>query len=928
MGRGAATFGAFFASQPDVTALGKAAEAAGRGIDVNLIEKLRQLQIDIDKTRGAANNVFASMFGTSTLETERAFANGLLEIAKYAASFKLSEDMRKYIDFKMSPAAQSTVNIAAGAGMGLTGGAAVGAGLGAGVGLVGGPIGVGAGAAIGALGGAIVGAIYAAVAEIKPGRLVDSPIPPAPSFDGTFSAVGKSNAATKSTIDARTDSARLADMERNVALLGSAATATEKYNLAVEKLKHGQDGLKLSTDDEARAIAALGLDKATALVSAHNSALGVSASVQDSVNARMLELARLQQQGAGLTPKQIEDQRSLAREQALGTYQIKSQIDAVNVQAATIGMSAGAAAAYTAKQTLLNEALRNHKVLTDADVAAIDEQAKALGRAVQAGAVKAAQSQADFTGKTMFMSSSDLAAAQVMQNLYGDQWQSHMDDALAKQIKMNDLTKQVGDAAASLGSNLIQAFASGKSGLDALLPALNSFGSALTSIGTDSLKSGISGMLKGLGTSGFDPVSLGIGATGMGVSLISSLFSQDDAAKKKLEEAKRVWKEAAPEFERFLDSMSGGVQGELSSRIEGARQQMLDLNSKAAEARDYKSADQAARAYLIYAGESARTFVSTFTATAQAFADGLGENSPMMKAVESVKTAQTKAKSFIDDAKTAYNALNATSADLGVLSGGENSQAYKDAVAKATEASRQYLVSLLQTAPAMSQVQSRLMEINGTALALQGALVDLGMSSQDAADAISKGVTKAINDLKESFGAGLTSRLNTANGKGYLNDTIALLAQHQQDIADAASLGIDMSMVNAVFAAEAQKIVNDAGLVGDAFAEFTKQFPTLASVVTESSDAIAAAAKQQQAALNTSAKSILDYVNGLLAGPNSTLSSRNQHHRQQLTAFRFPLISSCSLDGRPCCNMMRRCRVGRASTPLRPRSTRMPLEGG
>jgi hypothetical protein len=215
-----------------------------------------------------------------------------------------------------------------------------------------------------------------------------------------------------------------------------------------------------------------------------------------------------------------------------------------------IGLGAGALEEYRARAQLTTAAQLAGREPTAALTAEIEKQAKAAGEAGRALAFAKAQSSANFSSQTMFMSQSDLAAAQVMHNLHGDEWQSHMDDALAKQIKMNDLTKQVGDAAVSLGENLIQAFASGKTGIDAMLPALNSFGSALTKIGADSLKSGISGMLKGLGTSGFDPASLGIGAVGMGISLISNMLTQQEAD---ATAAAKVIQEAADRAQGYMD---------------------------------------------------------------------------------------------------------------------------------------------------------------------------------------------------------------------------------------------------------------------------------------------------------------------------------------------------------------------------------------
>lgn len=112
--------------------------------------------------------------------------------------------------------------------------------------------------------------------------------------------------------------------------------------------------------------------------------LGQTASVIKEVRLAEIDLRIAQINNVGPTKAQRDSLIELARERALGITGIKAQIDSTNVQAATMFMGAGATAEYTAKQNLFNEAVRNHKVLTDEDRAAIAAQAKVLGDAVSA----------------------------------------------------------------------------------------------------------------------------------------------------------------------------------------------------------------------------------------------------------------------------------------------------------------------------------------------------------------------------------------------------------------------------------------------------------------------------------------------------------------------------------------------------------------
>jgi hypothetical protein len=102
-----------------------------------------------------------------------------------------------------------------------------------------------------------------------------------------------------------------------------------------------------------------------------------------------------------------------------------------------------------------------------------------------------------------------------------------------------------------------------------------------------------------------------------------------------------------------------------------------------------------------------------------------------------------------------------------------------------------------------------------------------------------------------------------------------VLKQHQADLASAAELGNDpavLAQITATFHAEAQKVVDDAGLVGDGFSDFIKLFPDFAGVVGQSATAMQDA-NDKFAALT---KTIDDYLASLQTGSNSILSPQDQ----------------------------------------------------
>lgn len=83
----------------------------------------------------------------------------------------------------------------------------------------------------------------------------------------------------------------------------------------------------------------------------------------------------------GIDSRRAETLKRLAYETNLGVTSIKASTDALNVEAQTIGMSTGQAAAYSAAQTILNEKKRLGIAVSDEQRAAIMREAEALGRA-------------------------------------------------------------------------------------------------------------------------------------------------------------------------------------------------------------------------------------------------------------------------------------------------------------------------------------------------------------------------------------------------------------------------------------------------------------------------------------------------------------------------------------------------------------------
>jgi hypothetical protein len=149
---------------------------------------------------------------------------------------------------------------------------------------------------------------------------------------------------------------------------------------------------------------------------------------------------------------------------------------------------------------------------------------------------------------------------------------------------------------------------------------------------------------------------------------------------------------------------------------------------------------------------------------------------------------------------------------------------FTDRAVAQQQAAEQVLSGVTKT-----DIQTRLDNISDAAKSLTSALTDLGLST----DGVVGKVSDAIIKLRQSFEQDLQGKINSAQGKGYLNDISSLIATNQSNVTDAASIGADPNLVAKFFQVQAQSIVDNAQLTGQAFQDLINQFPTLTGVVNQ-----------------------------------------------------------------------------------------------
>lgn len=584
--------------------------------------------------------------------------------------------------------------------------------------------------------------------------------------------------------------------KERIGLLGSAATLDEQRISRLKDLNSALLNHTISQTDYNRAVAATNLDSIITLESRRLGILGAMAPIQEQLAQKEREVIKANREGAGITTTQTQGILELTRAQALGITAMQQQADASNIEIATVGMSTQKAMEYKLVQEQINQALREKRVLTEGDIAAIQKQA-------------------------------EVTAA-----------------AAAKAATLKDIVSTARDAAQGFATDIVQGMMQGKSHADTMISALDNISSKLSNKAMSDLFSG-------------DPEKMAMAPIELGVAALASQASKLKKAEQEFQKAQQDWADMQKDFTLFTNTLHGQVVGSLGQSIASMTdqaQKYADAAHKAGVATDQLQADLNA-----FAARAVRDFVGSFDVMIEALDSGFGPNGVAVQAAANIKSVAETLKGFLSD-----TALIAPSSA---------------ALAKATASVQDYMVSLFAEPATLSAVETRILSLRGSAAQLQTTLQDLGMSAEGAAAAIAAGVNTQLDALRTSFASGIQAKINSAQGKGYLNDLNNLVTQSVGDLSDARLIGSDPRQVAQAFALQAQAIVDQAGLVGDSFNDLVKTFPSLSSVVHQSSTALDQ--------FTTSIQSFLDSLKtGSLSAlsPDQKLAAAQDTYARQLSA--------------------------------------------
>jgi hypothetical protein len=548
-----------------------------------------------------------------------------------------------------------------------------------------------------------------------------------------------------------------------------------------------------------------------------------------------------------------------------GFIQQKGAIDA---ETDTVGKGVQEASAYRFQQEKINQAKAQGLPVSAALRKQINDEATAIGAANAALERRKILSDIDFQNKTIGLSDRDLEIATKLRTLYGNDVPRALASteaaAMRASMVMKDMVSVAKTGAEQFTTDLVTGLLDGKNAVDTLHDAFNNLSKSMASSAVKDLMSG-----------NFEKAALEA-VVAIGAKLASNFFDNSD--QKKLDEAKKAWADMRDTVSDFMAKAAGGTGNNLSATLRGIAKDFTVLAKAAADAHDFGALVQLVQATVAEFARLSNDFKASFEGTLQAMKDGSGPDGPFASGQKRIQELTAQIKDFVQDTTTVFSGALTEAWHLGFIPTSGTLDASQQ-IAMAQEAGRTLLLTQVSGVQALSDVASALSEMNGKTVGLQQALMDLGLTADAATAAIANARSQGIAKIAADFVDGLNRQLNEAMGRGFVNQIADLIKSTEQRRADAAllpgGLAQNQSLIDKLFAAQAQQIVDQAGLVGDSFNDLIKLFPSLTGQVHESTAALQQQTDAQvalQRALDSAAKNILEYINGINTGTESALS--------------------------------------------------------
>lgn len=548
--------------------------------------------------------------------------------------------------------------------------------------------------------------------------------------------------------------------------------------------------------------------------------------------------------GTNTDPKKVQQQAELARVQALkqaytqlaeaarerelaGEQGIQTAILEVALVGKTVAEQEHLRGALQARQQVEREAATNRIDADEDHIRRLQEQVKETARLKQLEVERKLLSDAAFERNQLFRGDIDQQVASRLRTVYGDKYGAEMDGVLARQLRFNEQLKLTQELASSALAGFSKDIARGVAPLDAAVTQLQRLNDLAIDMAAKQVVTQALGAIFG-GVA--ETATQSAGATTAATILTTAGATVAASFIAGATEAAGILGLGIPTAAASMP-IAGAVTGEELALGGGAAGAALATGGAAAGAAIW--------------GPIALLMAAVAAAAALAGLSGASaERERQRAAIQGYRDRATLART---DTSTLEGSLSEfdlrAAAERSGLRGGGYTTSGTGLFGTGFLGRSHKSAELIALEEAQAAERLRLIE-------------DFGERAVEAERQAAEDRLQLIEDFGRA--------LNEVKGLSFLNDFADLFKQ----IAAYQTAGVDPTLLTEFFTLSAQQIVDDAELVGSAFDDLIAQFPQLTGVVHEFvADMVASQEK-----LNSVARGIVDYVNGLLAGSSSPLS--------------------------------------------------------
>ncbi|MFA7308263.1 MAG: phage tail length tape measure family protein, partial [Hyphomicrobium sp.] len=358
----------------------------------------------------------------------------------------------------------------------------------------------------------------------------------------------------------------------------------------------------------------------------------------------------------------------------------KDRIEQLRLEAQTAGQTGEAVLKLRLQHEAERAAKKSGIALNQEYIDQLKEEYAAADRLARVAQVRA---NIEFDRATMGLSPADTQIAQQLRDIYGNDIPAALASSEAAAMRLTDAMREGFQGVSDVVKGVFTAILTGKNAMDALIAGLDRLADKLASAAFENL---LTGALTG------NPVQMAIGAAQAGGALVATAFGNN----LKLQKAREEWEKAGPAFEKFISTLSGGMQGAISQQFEQLRSQAEQFIDKAFKAGDFSAINRVLTAFSDAVIRETTAFRESFEGMLLGLESGLGPSSPFASAAQRIKSITDELQGFIDDARISFanDPIALAAGNNPLIAGGGETQ-----VRSATEAAQQYLLSLLGAKP-------------------------------------------------------------------------------------------------------------------------------------------------------------------------------------------------------------------------------------